>query len=62
MPSPPPLPSEQAPAARRRPHAPHAAANGLHLRLQMGIVDADEDTLEIVAGSAVPAGAEVHNT
>ncbi|PSC69948.1 SET domain-containing [Micractinium conductrix] len=38
------------------------SANGLHLRLQMGIVDADEDTLEIVAGSAVPAGAEVHNT
>ncbi|KAL4428485.1 hypothetical protein ABPG75_002574 [Micractinium tetrahymenae] len=38
------------------------AANGLHLRLQMGIVDRDEHTLEIVAASAVPAGAEVHNT
>jgi hypothetical protein len=40
----------------------HSAANGLHLRLEMGIVDRDEETLEIVAGSAVPAGAEVHNT
>ena len=28
----------------------------------MGIVDRDEETLEIVAASAVPAGAEVHNT
>lgn len=46
----------------RPPSAPLAAANGLHLRLQMGIVDRDEDTLEIVAASAIPAGAEVHNT
>lgn len=38
------------------------AANGLHLRLQMGIVDRDEETLEIVAPSAIPAGEEVHNT
>ncbi|KAL4439191.1 hypothetical protein ABPG77_004093 [Micractinium sp. CCAP 211/92] len=38
------------------------SANGLHLRLQMGIVDRDEDTLEIVAASAIPAAAEVHNT
>ncbi|KAL4858939.1 N-lysine methyltransferase setd6 [Chlorella vulgaris] len=38
------------------------SANGLHLRLEMGIVDRDEETLEIVAGSAVPGGAEVHNT
>lgn len=38
------------------------AANSLHLRLQMGIVDRDEETLEIVAPSAIPAGEEVHNT
>ncbi|PRW44560.1 ribosomal lysine N-methyltransferase 3 [Chlorella sorokiniana] len=38
------------------------SANGLHLRLQMGIVDRDEETLEIVAPSAIPAGEEVHNT
>lgn len=38
------------------------AANGLHLRLQMGIVDLNDETLEIVAPSAIPAGQEVHNT
>ncbi|EFN55406.1 hypothetical protein CHLNCDRAFT_134525 [Chlorella variabilis] len=38
------------------------SANGLHLRLEMAIVDLDAHTLQIVAASAVPAGAEVHNT
>ncbi|GAB4814451.1 hypothetical protein N2152v2_001497 [Parachlorella kessleri] len=36
-------------------------ANGLHLRLEIGILD-KEDHLEIVAASAVPKGREVHNT
>eukprot|EP00887_Chlorella_sp_A99_P004898 scaffold4.g4898.t1 len=36
-------------------------ASSLHLRLEMAIVDRGEE-LEIVAASAVPTGAEVHNT
>ena len=38
-----------------------AEANGLHLGLEMAIVD-KEEVLQIVAASAVPTGAEVHNT
>lgn len=41
---------------------PPPAANGLHLGLQMAIVDRDEETLELLTPSGVPAGQEVHNT
>ena len=48
-------------------HAVHAVhgitqANGLHLALEIAIMDADDDTLQIVAVSDVAAGQEVHNT
>ena len=43
-------------------HLGTTTANGLHLRLQMGIVETDEHSLEIVAASDIPAGSEIYNT
>jgi N-lysine methyltransferase SETD6 len=43
-------------------HLGITTANGLHLRLQMGIVETDEHSLEIVAASDITAGSEIYNT